>query len=116
MNHVHLGTKDLARSCGFYEKYFGFRKEADHGDGAFLRDEKGFLIAVDPVSTLPELPGWFHLGFCLDAPEKVKAVHEKMKADGVEFTRDIREFGDDAVSFFCKDPDGYKIEVSWHRS
>jgi catechol 2,3-dioxygenase-like lactoylglutathione lyase family enzyme len=115
LNHIHIGTKDLSKSRKFYEDYFGFRKKFDHGDGVFLDNSAGFLIAIDPVDQLPILPSWFHFGFCLDDPKTVKVIYEKMKADGVPFSRDYQEFGDDAVSFFCLDPDGYKFEVSWHR-
>lgn len=73
------------------------------------------MIAIDPVDKLPEFPAWFHLGFTLDNPKDVKAIYEKMKTGGVRFAKDYQEYGDDAVSFYCYDPDGYKYEVSWHR-
>jgi catechol 2,3-dioxygenase-like lactoylglutathione lyase family enzyme len=115
LNHIHIGTKDLLQSRRFYEDYFGFRKKFDHGSGVFLTNPAGFLIAIDPVDQLPELPSWFHFGFCLDDPKTVKTVYDRMKAGGVRFAKDYQEYGADAVSFFCFDPDGYKFEVSWHR-
>ncbi|MHC5032829.1 MAG: VOC family protein [Planctomycetota bacterium] len=113
LNHIHLGTRDLAAFRAFYEGYFGFRKRRDHGDGAFLDNDEGFMRAVDPVDDVPELPGWFHLGFTLDRPEEVKELYERMEADGVRFAKDLMEFRE-AVVFYCLDPDGYKIEVSWY--
>lgn len=115
LNHIHIGTKNIIKSQRFFEDYLGFRKKEDHGDGVFLDNDAGFLIAIDPVDQVPQLPSWFHFGFCLEDPKEVKLIYDKMKEGGVAFARDYKEFGNDAVSFFCLDPDGYKYEVSWHR-
>jgi len=115
LNHIHIGTKNISKSRHFYEEFFGFRKKFDHGDGVFLENEAGFLIAIDPVEDVPVLPNWFHFGFCLSDPKLVKTIYDKMKSQGVRFAKDFKEYGDDAASFFCFDPDGYKFEVSWHR-
>ena len=114
LNHVHLGTKDLSRICRFYESYFGFTKKFDHGSGVFLTDAKGFLIAIDPVAELPQLPEWYHLGFCLDSAEQVFSIYEKMKSSRENIVRDMRAEDGEFASFFVKDPDGNKLEISWH--
>ncbi|NCN42452.1 VOC family protein [bacterium] len=115
MNHIHLGTTNLERSIHFYESFFGFKKKFDHGDGVFLEDAQGFLLALDPVEKAPEFPSWFHLGFCLDSKEKVKAIYDKMEESGVNFIRPFKIYGDGAAAFLVSDPDGYQIEVSWHQ-
>lgn len=114
MNHVHLGTKDLAAFLEFYRLHFGFEKKFDHGQGAFLVNPGGFLIAVDPVDTLPDLPDWYHLGFCLDNEAAVFAAYEKMKANHANILREMRAEAGAYASFFVKDPDGNKLEISWH--
>ena len=114
LNHIHLGTKNLNRSQTFYEDFFGFKKKFDHGDGVFLENSRGFLIAIDPVENLPTLPEWFHLGFCLENKDQVTQIYNKMKSKGIQFHREYQEYGEDAASFYALDPDGYKIEVSWH--
>ena len=114
LNHVHLGTKNLAAFQDFYQRYFGFEKKFDHGDGAFLSNSSGFLIAVDPVTTLPHFPDWYHLGFCLESEAEVFALYEKMKAGKVNLVRDLRAEAGAYASFFVTDPDGYKLEISWH--
>lgn len=114
LNHVHFGTKDLSLFQKFYEQYFGFRKKFEHGSGVFLENEAGFLIAVDPVEVVPELPDWYHLGFCLDSPEKVFSLYERMKAGKVNIVRDMKAEPGAFASFFVKDPDGNKLEISWH--
>ena len=114
LNHVHMGTKDLEIFQEFYKRYFGFEKKFDHGAGAFLTNDAGFLIAVDPVEALPVLPDWYHLGFCLQSSDEVFAIYEKMKADGANIVREMRAEKGDFASFFVKDPDGNKLEISWH--
>ncbi len=114
LNHVHFGTKNLTAFQTFYEKYFGFRKKFDHGEGVFLVNDSNFLIAVDPVETLPKFPAWYHLGFCLDQESMALDIYEKMKAAGENIVRDLKYSPGQYASFFVNDPDGNKIEVSWH--
>lgn len=114
LNHVHFGTKNLAKIKKFYEIYFGFITKLEHGDGVFLTDQKGFLIAIDPVDEIPELPDWYHLGFCLNSSEEVFNIHNKMKSNNENIVREMKTSENQFASFFVKDPDGNKIEVSWH--
>lgn len=80
----------------------------------FLTDKMGFLIAIDPVEVLPELPEWYHLGFCLDNSKEVFAIYEGMRANGENIIRDMKAVENEFASFYVKDPDGNNIEVSWH--
>lgn len=114
LNHIHLGTKNLELIQSFYENYFGFTKKFDHGDGVFLVDRANFLLAIDPVEDLPKLPDWYHLGFCFEDAEKVLGLYEKMKTAGENIVRDLKQEEGLYASFYVKDPDGNKIEVSWN--
>ena len=114
LNHVHLAGPDVKALAAFYGTWFGFRRTADHGDGQFLRDGAGFLLALDPAPGPGTFPPWFHLGFCLDSPAAVKDLHSRMKEAGVPFARDLLEFEGEAAAFYCLDPAGTKVEVSWH--
>jgi catechol-2,3-dioxygenase len=114
LNHVHLGTKNLEVFKGFYQRYFGFEKKFDHGKGAFLTNKSNFLIAVDPVEVLPIFPEWYHLGFCLDTEAEVHSIYAVMKKEGVNIVRDMMAEEGSFASFFVKDPDGNKLEISWH--
>jgi catechol 2,3-dioxygenase-like lactoylglutathione lyase family enzyme len=116
MNHVHLAGPDVVALRRFYEKWFGFRKVADHGEGAFLRDDAGFLIAIDPVKKPAKFPRWFHVGFCLDAPGPVRKLHARMRRAGVPIVRELVDFEGEAAALYCQDPAGTKVEVSWHAS
>lgn len=117
MNHLHLVAPDVPAARAFYERYFDYRLQTMHGDGVFLRDADGFLLVIDPSqgNQPADFPDWFHVGFCLPDPGRVRALHDRMRADGVRFARELREFGDYAVNFYCYDPGGFKVEVSWNR-
>lgn len=115
LNHVHLAGPDVAALEDFYVRWFGFGRKASHDDITFLVDGAGFLLAIDAVDAPHEFPSWFHLGFCQDAPQTVRDLFAKMKAGGVRFARELTEYDGEATVFFCLDPAGTKIEVSWHK-
>lgn len=114
LNHIHIGTRDLQKSVAFYSGLFGFKKKFDHEPGIFLDNDNGFLIAIDPVNEVPTFPGWFHIGFCLSSETEVKNIFKKAKEMNVKIAREMMTEKDQFASFFIFDPDGYKIEVSWH--
>lgn len=114
MNHIHIGTKDLGRAVQFYNTHFGFTKKFDHEPGIFLEDRQKFLLAIDPVDSVPELPDWFHIGFCYESENEVLRLYKSMRENGVRIARDLMHEEGEFASFYVFDPDGYKIEVSWH--
>lgn len=115
LNHIHLQAKDVAATSRFYQVNFGFRKKMDHGEGVFLVSDDNFLIAIDPMPEPFRFPDWFHIGFCMDDPEKVRSLYARMKESGADFARDLTEYDGEATVFHAIDPDGCRIEVSWHR-
>lgn len=117
LNHLHLNVPDVAKARKFYEEYFGFSLAFDHAPGIFLKDESGFLLALDPLENQERVnfPSWHHIGFCIEGKEEVKALYEKMRAEGVEFAREYKEFGGEAANFYCWAPGPYKLEVSWNK-
>jgi catechol 2,3-dioxygenase-like lactoylglutathione lyase family enzyme len=101
------------RSCEFYERYFRFIAHTRHGGVVFLRDEQdGLDLALAPAEAPEPLPSWFHFGFRLDSPEHVRALHQRMKGEGVTITGGLADERD-GIYFRCADPDGYEIEVYW---
>ncbi len=117
LNHLHINVPDVKKAQKFYQDFFNFKVEFEHGEGVFLKDSDGFLLALDPLENNEkvELPKWFHFGFCLDSAEEVKSLYEKMKANGVEFNREYKEFSEDAANFYCIAPGPYNMEVTWNR-
>lgn len=114
MNHLHICAVDVAASQAFYERHFGFRKAFDHGEGVFIRDDQGFLIAIDPVSKPFEYPAWFHIGFMMDDPQRVRDTYTAMQAEGARFAKELTDYEGEALVFYCYDPGGTRIEVSWY--
>lgn len=114
LNHIHIGTKNLKRSVDFYSNIFGFKKKFDHDPGVFLDNEAGFLVAIDPVDEIPNFPSWFHIGFCLKSEDEVQTIYQKVRQYDIEIAREMMTENGQFASFFIYDPDGYKIEVSWH--
>jgi hypothetical protein len=57
---------------------------------------------------------WYHLGFCLNSESEVQKIYEMVKSSQIKIARDLVTEKGQFASFFIYDPDGYKIEVSWH--
>ncbi len=114
MNHVHLAAADLEVTTSFYVTHFGFKLTERHGPGYFLRNVHGFLIALDPATSPDTFPTWFHLGFCLPTEQEVHKAHERFLSLGVLPVRKLLAASGEYASFFVQDPDGVRIEVSWH--
>lgn len=118
LNHLHINVSDVRKAQDFYERYFGFKLKFQHGDGAFLSDSQGFLLAIDPLKhgeKPHDFPDWFYFGFCLENPKDVRELYSRMKSEGIEFSRVLREFGENAVNFYCWAPGNCKLEVIWNQ-
>ena len=111
---MQIGSNDIERSAEFYRSYFGFRNCGTESGIIFLRDSKSFLLAIRKLEAPIELPPWLHMGVGLNDPQEVRNLYSRMKADGVRFSRDLDE-GDGWVAFYCYDPGGHIVEVSWDR-
>lgn len=111
LNHLHLRVANVNRAAAFYKKYFGMRPHEWREDALFLRDAGGMDLALAPGGS-ESLTDRFHFGFRLTSPEAVAALYDRMIADRVSIAVPL-EADSDMISFRCKDPDGYAIEVYW---
>jgi catechol 2,3-dioxygenase-like lactoylglutathione lyase family enzyme len=114
LNHVRLGSTRLAAAQAFYARFFGFKVESLHGSSVFMRDREGFLLVLDPLVESHGYPTWFHLGFCLRNASAVVELQTKFEESGHPLARKLLVEPDEFASFFVQDPDGVRIEVSWH--
>jgi len=114
LNHVHLGSARFAETQAFYERFFGFKVASRHGQGAFLKDQEGFLLVLDPVSEPHVFPAWFHLGFCQSTERAVHELHAAFQVADIPLARQLLFEPGEFASFYVQDPDGVRIEVSWH--
>jgi catechol 2,3-dioxygenase-like lactoylglutathione lyase family enzyme len=112
LSRLGLPVRDERRSLRFYSAYFGFDPATarEYEDGAVvMRNADGFDLAVRPVGHVKPSPAFLLAGFKAAEPADVRALMERMHADGVT----IAERNDEAayVAFKCLDPDGHRIEV-----
>jgi catechol 2,3-dioxygenase-like lactoylglutathione lyase family enzyme len=114
LGHLGLAVRDQQRSRRFYERYFGFDAGPAqvYEDGVlFLRDGHGFDLALADSRTVPAMPGFFHFGFRVGAPDAVRLLRARLATGGVEILEHSAEPAYE--SFKCRDPDGYVVEVYW---
>ena len=113
INHLHLKVASVERSRSFYERFFGLRASATHGDILFMRDAAGMDLALAPSAAPEPLPDWFHFGFRLKDAGAVERLYRVLTQAGVAMQQPLERDDQDLTFFRCRDPDGYGIEVYW---
>lgn len=111
-HHLNLTVSDVERSRAFYEKLLGFDAYAfRHQDEGMLmlRDASGFDLALTPGTPNP---GSWHFGIRFSDVEDVRRIRAAIEAQDVETFEHMEQ--DSMVSFKCRDPDGYVVEVYWY--
>jgi catechol 2,3-dioxygenase-like lactoylglutathione lyase family enzyme len=114
MRHLALPVRDQERSRRFYETYFGFGARPARrydGDVLMLYNADGFSLALGPTDEPIELPEFLHFGITMPDPDAVRALHDRLVADGVPIVEEWEE--PEYVSVKCLDPDGYVVEAGW---
>lgn len=114
LSHLNLRVRDAVACREFYEQHLGFRLAFEADGGFFLRNDRGFLLALIPVVDHRPLPDGFHIGFTLATPDEVIALHARFRSAGVPTgALDDERPAEDYVSFRCRDPDGTENEIFW---
>jgi catechol 2,3-dioxygenase-like lactoylglutathione lyase family enzyme len=114
MDHLAIPVSDQERSRRFYETYFGFgaRPARRYDDGVvMLYDANGFALALGLAEERIAPPTWMHFGVGMRDRDAVRALRDRLAADGVELVEEWDE--PDYVSVNCRDPDGYIVEAAW---
>jgi catechol 2,3-dioxygenase-like lactoylglutathione lyase family enzyme len=114
MEHLAIPVRDQERSRRFYETYFGFgaRPARRYDDGVvMLYDANGFALALGLAEKTIAPPSWLHFGVGMRVRDAVRALRDRLAADGVELVEEWDE--PDYVSVKCRDPDGYIVEAAW---
>jgi catechol 2,3-dioxygenase-like lactoylglutathione lyase family enzyme len=84
-NHLGLPVRDKRRSRQFYSAYFGFDPATarEYPDGTvIIRNADGFDLALHPDEYI-QPPAFLHAGFSAAEPQDVRALIERMEADGI---------------------------------
>ena len=116
MKHLALPVSDQEASRRFYETYFGFgakpARAYEDGHVLMLYDAEGFSLALGPADDAPRpSPTFLHFGIDLPSPAAVRALRDRLAADGVTIVEEWDE--PDYVSVKCLDPDGFVVEAAW---
>jgi catechol 2,3-dioxygenase-like lactoylglutathione lyase family enzyme len=112
LRRLALAVRDPDRSARFYSALFGFRPVRRSPDGVLmLAGPDGFSLALGATDAAVTLPPFLHFGFCAACPAVVEAHRAEVAGRGVEIVAEWDEPG--RVSFKCRDPDGYVVEVAW---
>ena len=115
LRHLALAVRDQARSRAFYERYFGFdgASAQRYPDGVLIlrHADDQFSLALGEISGEIALPEFLHFGFQLRSPDEVRALRDRLRADGVQLVEECEE--ELYVSCKCLDPDGYVVEAAW---
>ncbi len=116
IDHLSLGTKDLARSAEFYRQTFeplGFamqhvtEAEASFGPGTSRTFWLYPAEAVQPVQGM-------HIAFGATSPEAVDEAYAAARASGAESVREPGwrpEISDEYYGCVVLDLDGHKLEI-----
>jgi catechol 2,3-dioxygenase-like lactoylglutathione lyase family enzyme len=91
-NHLNLPVADLAEARSFFEEAFGFRCIRQKGDVvAVMSDEHGFTLTLANSRRFggetPRYPEAFHVGFIVDSPAEVDAMHQQLAAANIPLER-----------------------------
>jgi len=115
IDHVVILVRAFESSLAYYEallRAIGFDKFAEHS----WRNAQGFIIQIQearPESVRYEryAPGVNHLGMRVPAAEDVTRLQAAMRDLGLE-APEIQNL-DGVTALFMKDPDGFRIEISY---
>jgi len=112
LDHIHLMSSDPVKTADFYEKMFGATlvTSRDEGDGKAMAklDLKGITLLISQRTGDDAQVGLDHFGIETDNLEEAVTG---IKAEGVEFTQDIREVRPGFSISFLNAPDGVSIEL-----
>ena len=112
LDHIHLMSPDTVKTAEFYEKTFAAKRVSmrDEGDGRAMAklDLNGISILINQRTGDNARVGLVHFGIRTDNLDEAVAT---MKAEGVEFTQDIREIRPDFKISFLKAPEDVSIEL-----
>lgn len=112
LDHIHLMSPDPVKTADFYEKMFAAKRVSmrDEGDGRAMAklDLNGITILINQRTGDNAQVGLVHFGIRTDNLDEAVAT---MKAEGVEFTQDIREIRPDFKISFLKAPEDVSIEL-----
>jgi catechol-2,3-dioxygenase len=85
LNHLNLVVTNVAEAVAFFETYFGFTCTLVKGDDviAVLKGEDDFTLVIMTSKEDIHYPKAFHIGFMMDAMDKVDELYKRLKAGNI---------------------------------
>jgi catechol 2,3-dioxygenase-like lactoylglutathione lyase family enzyme len=116
VNHLDLLVSDVPATVIYFRRWFGLELRSNPGSKAIaiLTDGHGFVLVLQRAAEGERYPEGFHLGFLLDDPESVRALHARAREGGADVS-DVIVNGRGTHLYFTA-PDGYRVEVSCQRT
>jgi lactoylglutathione lyase len=126
IEHIAIWTRDIELLSEFYAKHFGcmvgerYTNVAKSFCSRFLRFEDGARLEVMQVAGLGDpivgdRVGLAHIAVSVGSEEEVVRRTEAMREAGVRVVGEPRRTGDGYFESVVLDPDGNRIEITYHR-
>ncbi len=111
--HVALNVVALDETVRFYREVFGMRVVwQPDPDNVYLSSGRDNLALHRASAPRAEQGSPLdHLGFFVEAPERVFALAETLRARGVPIAREPRHHRDGSSSVYVVDPDGNVVQI-----
>ena len=116
LRHAALAVRRFEECLDFYLRIVGYSLEwRPDDDNAYLSSGEDNLalhrIGADADSAAGALD---HLGFALAHSDDVDAIHRWFVDNGVRIENPPKRHRDGAYSFYCRDPDGNRLQFIHH--
>lgn len=118
LDHVSLGTHDLARATAFYARVLaalGYRMQQQSAQGSVFGPGQDWSFILYPAeSGQPTVGARMHIALRAGDRDAARAFEREALACGAECVREVAErpqFGADYFGGVFKDLDGHAIEV-----
>lgn len=117
LRHVALNVRDMAACEHFYVELMGMAVEwRPDPDNLYLSSGPDNLaLHKAPDEERGEAAQRLdHIGFILASPEAVDQWYRFLDAEGVAVGDAPRTHRDGARSFYCRDPEGARVQIIYH--
>jgi catechol 2,3-dioxygenase-like lactoylglutathione lyase family enzyme len=116
---ISLAVKDLAASCGFYEK-LGFKVAGGDAQQNWLIMKNGDKVlglfqGMFKENIMTFNPGWDQNGSNLDSFADVREIQRELKDQGFKLDSEADDSTTGPASIMFTDPDGNQILIDQHR-
>lgn len=116
LRHVALRVAEFEACVEFYTDVMGMSVEWRPDRERIFLTSGDDNLALHRASVSPAGQGQRldHVGFVIDDIDDVDRWHEHLLAAGVIVQGAPKPHADGARSFFCRDPDGTRVQILYH--